>query len=151
MGVSDGNGDYTIPDLPAGSFIVYGLKEGFGTDFMTGVEVSAAGTVTAPDLRLSGNPGRVEGLVTVDGSPQAGVLVEILVRTNFANAWGIQKWATSTGDPFPNYSLEDLNPGLLYDVRVLATQIGGIWYAPMVRQNVSVTDGGATTVNFIAG
>jgi hypothetical protein len=146
--VTDSRGDFSIGGLPSGEYIIYGKRNGYGTAFLSAIKVTAGQPVSVPDLVLTNQPGRVEGLVTLQGAPVAGVLVEALVRTDRSNAWSILNYTSTTDQLGANYVLPDLSEGLKFDIRALATEIGGTWYAPVARRNVTVTDGGVTRVDF---
>ncbi|MEI2325688.1 carboxypeptidase regulatory-like domain-containing protein [Priestia megaterium] len=75
--ISGENGNFSISNLPAGSFIVTAQNQKFGT-FSTGVTL-VAGDTTTTLLSLSPNPGRLLGQVTNESTtvPIPGAIIQI--------------------------------------------------------------------------
>ncbi|MED4051937.1 carboxypeptidase regulatory-like domain-containing protein [Priestia megaterium] len=75
--ISGENGDFSISNLPAGSFIVIAQNQKFGTS-STGVTL-VAGDTTTTSLSLSPNPGRLLGQVTNESTtvPIPGAIIQI--------------------------------------------------------------------------
>ena len=145
---TDAQGNYVISNLSNGDYILYGRRSGYGTDFLDAIKVTDSETVAAPDLRLTNNPGRVEGSVTFNGAPLEGIIVEVLVRTNPSSGWSVLNFTTSSSQAGINYILPELSEGLSYDVRALGGEVGGTRYAPVAQRDVAASDGTATRIDF---
>ncbi|MDB5100803.1 MAG: hypothetical protein JWM80_5224 [Cyanobacteria bacterium RYN_339] len=66
---TDDDGSYTIANVPVGTFRLAGSKPGLGSGNLSGVEVKARATTTAPDLALTTTPAVLKGLAPANGGP----------------------------------------------------------------------------------
>lgn len=104
IGTTDLNGNYSIGNLPPGTFQVSIVAENFSS-LTSGITTSPGLVITGADYQLTPNPGSIAGQVTdQNGSPLEGVT--IIVRTT--NGAFIGSVITS---PFGNYVVNNLAPG----------------------------------------
>ncbi|MFC7370130.1 carboxypeptidase regulatory-like domain-containing protein [Fictibacillus iocasae] len=103
---SDSNGDYTIPNLPAGSFTVFVSAVGFQNESL-GITLAVGQDLTDVDFALAaiGAPGTLSGQVTnATGTP----IVDTLVTVRDENGFVV---ATATTGPDGTYTITGLDPG----------------------------------------
>ncbi|HEV3042014.1 MAG TPA: carboxypeptidase regulatory-like domain-containing protein [Candidatus Angelobacter sp.] len=126
--ITDGNGAYTLGNVPAGSVALNASANGFQPASET-VTVTAGNTTAAPAMALLSNNGNVTGKV-VDSSNNAigGATVSFGGGTATTDANGI-------------YNFTNLPPGT---IQLVASATG----FQSVTQNVSVVAGTTTTANF---
>ena len=120
-GITDGQGFFTIGNLPAGSVIVTAAAQGFGTNSIGAI--LTAGETTNTVLRLTPNPGRLTGRVTRadTGQPIAGAAINIFDSTQALVA-------TVLTDSQGNYTVATLAPGryrVVASANGFANGIGG--------------------------
>ena len=102
--VSNGNGGYTLPNLPIGNYIATFTREGFATARFPGINVQADRTITLP---ASLTVGSVSDAVTVDAVP-------LLNAVDTTNGYILDK-AQIEATPLPTGSftgLAILSPGV---------------------------------------
>ncbi len=104
IGTTDNNGDYSIGNLPPGTYSVIVTAPNFSS-VTSGVSLESGQTVNDLNFQLLPNPGGITGQVTdTNGRPISGSVV--LIRTS--DGAFITSVVTS---PFGNYLVRDLAPG----------------------------------------
>jgi large repetitive protein len=104
IGTTDSNGNYSIGNLPTGTFQVSVYAPNYSS-LISGITTSPGSVITGADYQLVPNPGAIAGQVTdQNGNPLNGVT--IIVRTT--NGAFIGSVVTS---PAGNYIVNNLAPG----------------------------------------
>ncbi|MGA4719889.1 carboxypeptidase regulatory-like domain-containing protein [Fictibacillus nanhaiensis] len=104
IGTTDSNGNYSIGNLPPGTFQVSITAENFSS-LIAGVTTTPGLVISGANYQLTPNPGAIAGQVTDEnGNPLSGVT--IIVRTT--NGAFIGSVVTS---PAGNYIVSNLAPG----------------------------------------
>ena len=70
---TDQSGNYTLSNVPPGTFNLVASKMGLGTASITGVTVESRNTATAPDLALSNNTPVISSVSPANAGPGAEV------------------------------------------------------------------------------
>ncbi len=130
---TDASGDYTIPGLAPGNYIVVAIATNFQISFI-GASVSSSSTTTV-DFALDPSPGTIVGTITnaSNGSPLAGATIEVFD--------GFTLIASTLTDPNGNYEVPDLAPGT-YIVIAMETDFQTSFSGATVSANAT------TIVNF---
>jgi hypothetical protein len=116
IGLTDGTGTFTIPNVPEGSVTVIATAQGFGPGFVQ-VVVEAEATVTAniqltPEDVVGDTLGAVSGIVQRrNGQPVAGAEVRILPSGSSCADTTIAPVATATTDAGGGFLIENLTAG----------------------------------------
>jgi len=130
---TDGNGDYSIGNVPEGTHDVTALGDGFVSETKTGISVTADSTTTV-NFALAATPtGTIGGKVTKsDGTTAISGATVVVVGTTLS--------ATTDGNG--DYSIGSVPEGT-HDVTAL-----GDGFVSETKTGISVTADSTTTVNF---
>jgi len=128
--VTDATGQYTINDVPAGSYEVAASKEGYETSSLTVDVLSATTAVANFSLSQVIIPGSITGSVTdaKDGAPIVGATVSDGTKTTTTDASGI-------------YTVANLPPG---GYEITASKEG----YESLTSSVTVLSGATSVMNF---
>ncbi len=145
---TDPQGNFTIPEVPVGTYTVQASAPGYKPGSVSGVVVPTAGTVTVTIALARAQPGSISGRVTrPDGTPVGGVTVEVVQpATGEVVATGLTEDQFTTVDTYRrNYLIANVPLGT-YTVRVSAP---GFTATPAERTGILVQEATETqNVNF---
>lgn len=132
---TDAQGNFTISEVPVGTYAVRASAPNYKPNTVTGVQVPTAGTVTVTIALSRAQPGSISGRVTrVDGTPVGGVRVEVVqpATGEVVASTTTDAAFTTVGDYQRNYLITNVPLGT-YNVRVSApgftptpTQVTGV-------------------------
>jgi len=127
---TDATGEYTIADVPPGTYQVTAGKEGYQSSSMTVNVLSGSSAVANLSLTEVTLPGSITGSVTdaEDGSPIAGATVCDGTRTVTTDTWG-------------KYTIADVPPGT-YQVTASKSGYESSW------STLTVVSGGTAVMDF---
>lgn len=119
---TDAQGNFTIPQVPVGTYTVQASAPNYKPGSVSGVVVPTAGTVTVTIALARAQPGSISGRVTrPDGTAVGGVTVEVVQpATGEVVASGVTEDQFTTVDTYRrNYLIANVPLGT-YNVRVVA-------------------------------
>lgn len=136
-GVTNNNGQYTIPSVPSGGLTVIATAvdhQSGSESVITPVQTTQTAAQTA-DLSLNNNPSTVEGTVIDDvvGSPVSGAIVTVLdpvTNTPIGN---------TVTDGSGSYQVGGLTPGGSYTVTVSSPDFGSVATAAQAGATAGTT------------
>ncbi|GBC99456.1 Protein TolB [bacterium HR17] len=145
---TDSQGNFTVTDVPVGTYTVQASASNYKPNSVTGVQVPTAGTVTVTIALARAQPGSISGRVTrADGTPIGGVTVEVVQPATgqvIASATTASSFTTQDGYQ-RNYLIASVPLGT-YTVRVNAP---GYTASPSQRTGVTVQENTETRdINF---
>ena len=145
---TDAQGNFTISEVPVGTYAVRASAPNYKPNTVTGVQVPTAGTVTVTIALSQAQPGSISGRVTrVDGTPVGGVRVEVVqpATGEVVASTTTDAAFTTVGDYQRNYLITNVPLGT-YTVRVNAP---GFTSTPTQATGVTVQEATETrNINF---
>ncbi|MFA0778362.1 MAG: hypothetical protein PVTTEEND_002076 [Candidatus Fervidibacter sp.] len=145
---TDAQGNFTIGEVPVGTYAVRASAPNYKPNTVTGVQVPTAGTVTVTIALSQAQPGSISGRVTrVDGTPVGGVRVEVVqpATGEVVASTTTDAAFTTVGDYQRNYLITNVPLGT-YTVRVNAP---GFTSTPTQATGVTVQEATETrNINF---
>ncbi|MEK1833436.1 carboxypeptidase-like regulatory domain-containing protein [Priestia megaterium] len=116
---TDNNGNYSIGNLPPGSFTTVVNAPNFGSQ-ISGVTLEPGDVITGVNFSLVPNPGGISGLITNETNGEPLTNVTIVIRQSIGSGIAI---ATVTTDSSGNFLVQGLSPGS-YTVTALSPGFG---------------------------
>ncbi|WP_179107331.1 carboxypeptidase regulatory-like domain-containing protein [Sediminibacillus massiliensis] len=106
IGFTDAGGNYTVGNLPSGSFTIVANAQGYG-QVIAGISLEAGQELTGINFSLVPNPGAINGQITNrnTGDPLESVTVTIIDSNSQLPV------AVTTTTLFGNYTIDSLAPG----------------------------------------
>ncbi|MED4278752.1 carboxypeptidase regulatory-like domain-containing protein, partial [Priestia megaterium] len=104
---TDSNGNYSIGNLPPGSFTTVVTAPNFGSQ-ISGVTLEPGDVITGVNFSLVPNPGGISGLITNETNGEPLTNVTIVIRQSIGSGIAI---ATVTTDSSGNFLVQGLSPG----------------------------------------
>jgi protocatechuate 3,4-dioxygenase beta subunit len=122
---TDDRGNFTLPNLPAGRYLLQGMRDGYSVTKGTPVTLEANEAVAG--LKIKMRPlGVIAGTVRdPDGAPLAGAAIELLRREYEYARPAVRNWKSdSKTNDLGQYQIAGVEPGKYY-VRVAGSPVTG--------------------------